>query len=80
MNIDIVKEKIDSLRGKNHSFKFNGSRNQIEKFDGIIITTYPAIFIIKTKDDNKLKAFSYNDVITSSLEVIDENVKWNKSC
>ncbi len=75
MNIDIVKEKIDKLRGKTKCFQFNGSRNQIEKFEGVITTTYPAIFIIETNDDNKVKAFSYNDVITSNLEVIDENVK-----
>ena len=73
--IDKVKEKVESYKDKTIKFKYNGSRNQIEKFEGVITTTYPAIFIIETNDDNKVKAFSYNDVITSNLEVIDENVK-----
>lgn len=75
MNVDIIKKKIDNLKGKRHNFRFNGSRNQIEEFDGVITSTYPAVFIIKTTADDKIRSFSYNDVITSSLEIIDENKK-----
>ncbi len=70
MNKDIVREKLERIKGKNNHFRFNGSRNRIEEFDGVVTCTYPAIFIIKD-DELKLRAFSYNDVITSSLEIID---------
>ena len=71
MNLDIVKEKINNLKGKKKNFRYNGSRNQIEEFNGVIINTYPAIFVIKSEED-KVRAFSYNDVITSNLEIIDK--------
>lgn len=72
MNVDIVRNRIEQRKGKNYSFRFNGNRNQIEEFDGVIIDTYPAIFIIESKDEDKIRAFSYNDIITSSLEIIDK--------
>ena len=70
MNIDIVRSKIENIKGKNYSFRFNGNRNQVEEFNGIITNTYPAIFIIHSSED-KVRTFSYNDIITSSLEIID---------
>lgn len=72
MNVDIIRSKIENIKGKNYNFRFNGNRNQIEEFNGVIINTYPAIFIIESKDDDKIRSFSYNDVINSSLEIIDE--------
>lgn len=72
MNIDVVRNNIEQKKGKSYSFRFNGNRNQVEEFDGIIIHTYPAIFIIESKDEDKIRAFSYNDIITSSLEIMDK--------
>lgn len=70
MNIDRVREEVKSKEGKILHFKFNGSRNQIVEFDGEIIETYSAIFVVKLLDDNNIKSFSYNDLITSSLEIL----------
>lgn len=70
MNIDIVRSKIEDIKGKNHSFRFNGNRNQVEEFSGVITDTYPAIFLIQSSED-KVRTFSYNDIITSSLQIID---------
>ena len=70
MNKDILKNKIEELQGKKFKFIFNGSRNQREKFHGIIIKTFPSVFLIQTKD--RVKAFSYNDVIASNLQIIEK--------
>lgn len=70
MNIDKVREEIKLKTGEVLHFKFNGSRNQIKEFDGEIIETYSAIFVVKLVDDNNIKAFSYSDLITSSLEIL----------
>ncbi len=72
MNVDIVRSKIENIKGKNYNFRFNGNRNQVEEFCGVVTNTYPAIFVIHSSED-KVRTFSYNDIITSSLEIIDMN-------
>ena len=74
MNIDKVREEVKLKEGEILHFKFNGSRNQIMEFDGEIIETYPAIFVVKLISDNEfnnIKSFSYSDLVTSSLEIIN---------
>ena len=75
MNIDKVREDVKLKEGEILHFKFNGSRNQILEFDGMIIETYPAIFVVKLinvdNTSNNIKSFSYSDLVTSSLEIIN---------
>ena len=40
MNIKRIKEKVESLKNKKIKFKLNGTRNQIEEFEGIITEIY----------------------------------------
>ena len=68
MNKSKVKENIETYKGKTIHFRYNGARNQIEEFDGIIENTYNAIFTIKLEDSNSIKSFTYNDVINESLQ------------
>ena len=70
MNVDKVRDEVKSQEGKILHIKFNGSRNQIVEFDGEIIETYHAIFVVRLVNDDNIKSFSYNDLITSSLEII----------
>ena len=67
MNIEKVKDKINLSKGKIFNFRFNGSRNKIEEFSGIIVDTYPSIFIVKVIDNDILKSFSYSDVLIHKL-------------
>ena len=67
MNIEKIKEKINKLKNKKISFKVNGSRNQIEEFDGIITETYNYIFIVET--ENIKKSFSYSDILINNIEI-----------
>ena len=69
MNVDKVRDEVKSKEGKMLHFKFNGSRNQIVEFEGEIIETYQAIFVVKLIDNN-IKSFPYSDLITSSLEIL----------
>ena len=70
MNIEKVRNKINSYKGQTMQFRFNGSRNQIEEFTGEIEGTYNYIFVIRTNNEPKqLKSFSYSDVLTESLEI-----------
>jgi len=59
---------IEQLKGKIIKFKYNGARNQIEEFDGIIENTYNSIFTIRINNSLEIKSFSYNDIINESLQ------------
>lgn len=67
--IEKIQKKIYLLKGKNLNFRFVGSRNQTEEFNGMIIETYNHIFIIKCLNSDKIKSFSYNDILTKNLSI-----------
>ncbi len=70
MTIDKVKSFVSENAGIVHNFRFRGSRNQLEEFRGKITALYPAIFIISLEDE-KIKSFSYSDVLLNNLQIID---------
>ncbi len=69
MTIDKIKKVVQENQGVPRSFIFHGSRNQIDEFHGIIMDLYPAIFTILL-DDDKIKSFSYSDILTENLEIL----------
>ncbi len=69
MTLDKVREVVLENKGVVRSFVFKGARNQIDEFDGVITDMYPAIFTI-TLDDNKVKSFSYSDILIDNLKII----------
>lgn len=69
MNIKKIKDQIELLKNKKIHFKVNGSRNQIEEFDGIITETYNYIFIIEIDNLKIKKSFSYSDVLINNIEI-----------
>ena len=71
MNIEKVKNRIDLYKGKIVNFKFNGTRNKIEEFVGIITQTYPSIFIVRNIENMSIKSFSYSDVLIRKLVIKD---------
>ena len=71
--ISKIKEQLKENVGKTLHFRFNGARNQIEEFDGYIENTYNFIFTIKLIDDDRIKSFTYSDVLIENLEIFDNN-------
>lgn len=68
--INKIKEDIENKKGQVLKFRHNGSRNQVEEFEGIIIDTYNYVFTIKTIDDKeKIKSFTYSDILIDNLEI-----------
>ena len=68
--INKIKDDIENRKGEKLHFKFNGARNQIEEFDGMIIGTYNYIFTIKTiSEKEEIKSFTYSDVLIDNLEI-----------
>ena len=68
LNKSTIKNRIEELKGKKLRFKYNGSRNQIEEFNGIIENTYNSIFTIRINNSVEIKSFTYNDIINESLQ------------
>lgn len=68
--IEKIRKDLESKKGKLLKFRHNGSRNQIEEFEGVIVDTYNYVFTIKKiGDTNEIKSFSYSDVLISTLEI-----------
>lgn len=71
--INKIKDEIQKQQGKELHFRFNGARNQIEEFEGVIVGTYNYIFTIKTIDQKEeLKSFTYSDILIENLEIINK--------
>ena len=68
--IEKIKDKVRKKVGTKHKFRFNGSRNQVEEFEGVINNTYNKVFTILV-DNYCIKSFSYCDILTDNLEIID---------
>ena len=68
MTIDKIKDIVIKNKDKVINFKYNGSRNQIEEFEGRIENAYKSIFTIRI-DNNITKSFSYTDILIGDLEI-----------
>lgn len=68
--IEKIRNNVKKSVGLKRKFRFNGSRNQIEEFEGIINNTYNKVFTILV-NGGVLKSFSYSDILTNNLEIID---------
>lgn len=71
MNINTIKKYIKDLKGERLKIKINLGRNKSEYYEGYIDTIHPNIFTIKT--NNKIKSFSYSDIITKSVIITKFN-------
>ena len=70
MNISKIKQYISDNKGKTFAFKFNGARNQVEEFVGIINKSYNSIFTINVIGKYpRTKSYSYNDILINNLEM-----------
>jgi len=67
MNIELIKNEIESKVGSNVRIKVNGLRNKTHIYVGRITATYPYIFTVLVENENK--SFSYADVITGEVEI-----------
>lgn len=62
-------EKLNNHIGSYVTIKYNLGRNKYEKYHVKIKELYSNIFLVELKDDNIIKSFSYNDVITKTIKI-----------
>lgn len=70
MMLNKIKKQVEEKIGKELLFRFNGSRNQIEEFKGVVNATYAAVFTIMV-DNYGVRSFSYSDLLTNNLEIVE---------
>lgn len=70
MIIDKIKGYVRENVGVRHCFLFKGSRNQNDRFYGMIYKVFPAVFLIKL-DNGNVKCFSYSDFLISNISIVD---------
>ena len=68
MTIEKIKNKIDSNLGQSVKITYNGSRNKIEEYNGVIVEAYNYIFIVKLLSE-EVVSFSYVDILTNCIKL-----------
>ena len=66
--LDNIKRVILDNKGKRVEIIYNGSRNRIESYSGIIVEIYSSLFIIRL-DTGLNKSFSYADLLTGVVNI-----------
>ena len=63
MTLQEIKENVKKNKGNNVTIKYNLGRNKIEKYNVKIKETYPNIFTVEQKNNDKIiiKSFSYTE-------------------
>ena len=69
MNINVIREKIESNLGKEVFIKYNLGRNKIEKYNAKIKEIYNYVFVVEVLNTNEVKSFTYSDIITNTIKI-----------
>jgi len=75
LTIDMVKDKIMELVGKNIQMEVCRGRKQIKRYKGVVENTYHRVFVVRlTEGDTPVPSlsYSYSDVVCG--EVIIEAI------
>ena len=67
MNLNIIKDQIESKLNCMVEIKVYGTRNKTEVLVGQIINVYPNIFTVLVDGENK--SFRYGDIITGDVKL-----------
>lgn len=71
MNLNIVKENLNNLRGKSVTIQYNLGRNKYESYEVTIKELYDYIFTVELNNDrySETKSFSYADIISKTIKI-----------
>ena len=71
LNLNQIKDKILSIKGKNIDISINRGRKKIDNYLGLIENIYPSVFTVKILNDEQLKnvTCSYSDVLCGDVKI-----------
>ena len=67
MNLNNIKEEVNSLINKEVMIKVNGNRNKTQMYKGIVNNCYSNIFTVLIEGVNK--SFTYSDVAIGDVKI-----------
>jgi uncharacterized protein Veg len=68
LNLEEVKIKIQSLKGKEVEMNINRGRKKIDTISGVIQDIYPSVFTVVVNEKiAKTQTFSYYDVLCGNV-------------
>lgn len=67
--INKIRNDLLNKMDKVLNFRYNGTRNQIEEFKGIITEIYNSIFIVRIVNKEEVRSFTYSDILIGNLEI-----------
>lgn len=75
LNLNDIKTRILSIKGKSIAISINRGRKKIDNYNGIVEEIYPSVFTVKILNDVKLKnvTCSYSDVLCGDV-TLEEKV------
>ena len=70
--INDVKEKINSIKGKEVDCVINKGRNKLVKTKVVVDQVYPSMFVIKPlmQVDLERLSYSYNDILCGDIKFL----------
>ena len=72
LNIDVVRQKLDELVGKNIKMQVCRGRKQIKIYSGIVETALPHVFVVRlTEGDSVVPSlsYSYSDILCGDVVI-----------
>ena len=72
LTVEVVKNKIDELVGKNIYMEVCRGRKQIKKYAGIVEHTFPSVFVVRLTDGNPTAnslSYSYSDILCGDVVI-----------
>lgn len=70
MMLSKIKGEVYKQIGRKKKFQYNGSRNLVEEFLGVITETYDNVFLIKM-ETGSVRCYSYNDLLIGTVVILD---------
>ena len=74
VNVNQVRRAVNNHIGSKVKIMANKGRHKIDVTEGIIMETYPSIFLIKVineiEDSSQTVSFSYTDVLTKDVQMM----------
>ena len=72
VNIDIIKEKILNMKGREVEMNINRGRKKFDTLNGVIKDVYPSVFTVKPNSLDAIQTFSYYDVLCGNVVFVGE--------
>jgi len=72
LNIDLIREKIDELVGKDIRMQVCRGRKQYRHYNGVVENAFTRVFVVRlTQGDDVVKslAYSYSDILCGDVVV-----------